>query len=393
MNKGLRIARIFGIDIQVDWSWLLIFVLITWSLSTTFASIHSNWNSGLVWGISAAAAILLFVSVLLHELAHSLVAKARGLPVRRILLFLFGGVSNIEREPSSPGVEFVMALVGPLTSIVLGVILLLAGGFTASAGAAVIANPANIAAQLSPLDTILLWLGSINVFLGIFNMIPGFPLDGGRVLRSILWAATHNLRQATRWASWVGQGIAWLMIFSGISMVFGMQVPVLGGGIIEGIWLAFIGWFLNSSSVASYRQVVIHDLLQDIPVSRLMRADPPTVPSIMTVDALVHDKIIQSDDHAFPVVDNDRLVGMVTLEDVRAIARNTWGSTSVRQIMTPLDKLVTLDVEDCADEAFQKLQTNDVNQLPVMKGNTLAGLLRRRDIIKWLHLEANAFRN
>ena len=238
-------------------------------------------------GPALVAALLFFGSVLAHELAHSLVARARGIPVRGITLFLFGGVSNIQREPPSAGAEFIMAIVGPLTSVVLGAILLVIGVASAGPLPNAAADPNQFLASLGPLTTLLLWLGTVNIVVGIFNMIPAFPLDGGRVLRSIFWAISNNLRKATRWASWIGQGIAWLMIVAGIAMVFGVQLPVLGTGPISGLWLAFIGWFLNSSASRSYQQVVVQDMLEDVPVRRLMRTNPPTVPPDITIDSLV----------------------------------------------------------------------------------------------------------
>jgi CBS domain-containing protein len=219
-------------------------------------------------------------------------------------------------------------------------------------------------------------------------MIPGFPLDGGRVLRSVFWAATDNLRRATRWASSVGQGIAWLMIVGGVAMIFGVQLPVFGSGTLNGLWLVFIGWFLNNGATQSYRQVVIQDILDDVPVRRMMRTDPPTVSAGLSVADLVHEQIMKTDDHAFPVVEGNRLVGLVTLEDVRAISRSEWENTLVRDIMTPADKLVSVMSEEDAAEALQKLQQQDVRQLPVMQDGTLAGLLRRRDITKWLQLQS-----
>jgi Zn-dependent protease/CBS domain-containing protein len=387
MRSGFRVARLFGINIRVDWSWLLIFALVTWNLSAVFAKAHSDWGSLLNWGTALVAAILFFLSVLAHELAHSLVAKARGMPVRNIKLFLFGGVSNIGREPSSPGAEFLIALVGPATSIMLGLVSLTAGWLGTPIGEAV-NSPEQLVAQLSPLTTLLMWLGSSNIFLGFFNLVPGFPLDGGRILRSFFWAITHNLRQATRWASWIGQGIAWLMILAGISMVFGIQLPLLGAGFGSGLWLVFIGWFLSNSAAASHRQVVVQSILEDVPVARIMRTDPPTASEAMTIDELVHNSIMGTDDHAFPVLDHGQLVGLVTLEDVRTIPRTSWDNTTVREIMTPAHQLVSLMPEDDAAEAMNRLQARDVRQLPVMRNGTLSGLLRRRDIIKWLQLQS-----
>jgi CBS domain-containing protein len=281
-----------------------------------------------------------------------------------------------------------MALVGPLTSIVLGVSLVVIAGASAISVGDAITDPSQVMEQMSPVTTLLAWLGSINVLLGFFNLSPGFPLDGGRVVRSIFWAITDDLRRATRWASWIGQGIAWLMIAAGIAMVFGVQIPFFGQGFVGGLWLAFIGWFLNSSAVNSYRQVIVQDILEDVPVERIMRSDPAYVSSDITVDALVTDGILGTDDHAFPVIDDGRLVGLVTLEDVRSVPRSAWEQTSVADIMTGTDELVTVPIDEDASEAMTKLQRRDVRQLPVMQDGSLAGLLRRRDIVKWLQLHS-----
>jgi Zn-dependent protease len=307
-------------------------------------------------------------------------------------LFLFGGVSNIQREPKSPTGEFVMAILGPITSLVIGGVLLL----VAVVGSGVQFTPSDttqVLQQMSPLLTMIVWLGSINVILGVFNLIPGFPLDGGRVLRSILWAATNNLRRATRWAAWVGQGIAWLMILAGVAMIFGVQIPFFGTGFVSGLWLAFIGWFLNSASTQSYRQLVIHDVLEGVPVSRMMRVNPPVCSARCTVSRLVHDHIMGTDDQAFPILEDGHLAGLVTLEDVRQVDHNAWDSTIVQDIMTPADKLVTVSPDEDAGQALEKLSSNDVRQLPVLSDGELVGLLRRQDLIKWLQLHAESVRS
>lgn len=386
-SGGFSIGRIFGIEIRIDWSWLFIFVLVTWNLAAVFGQVHTDWGAGLTWGIAVVAALLFFASVLAHELAHSLVARAQGVPVRSITLFLFGGVSSIERDPSSARNEFVMAFVGPLTSIVIGIVLLLIAGAGAGPISASITDPTQTIARLNPLTTLLIWLGSLNVFVGFFNLIPGFPLDGGRVVRSILWAVTDNLRSATRWASGLGQLIAWLMIVAGIAMVFGVQIPFFGTG-LGGLWLAFIGWFLNTASAQSYRQLVIHDILEGVAVSRMMRSDPPTVAPNSSVSSLVHDYIMGHDDHAFPVTEDGRLVGLVTLEDVRHTSREAWEMTTVHEIMTPADKLVMVRPEEDAAEALSKLTERDVGQLPVTQDHQLLGLLRRQDLVNWLQLHS-----
>jgi Zn-dependent protease/CBS domain-containing protein len=389
MRSGFRLGRIFGINIDLDWSWVFIFLLVTWNLAAgVFPSLHPNWGPVLNWSVGLAASVLFFGSVLAHELAHSLVAIARGLPVRRITLFMFGGVSNIEREPPSPATEFLIAIVGPLTSVILGAIFLFLGSAVADGQRLALRNPAQALAQLGPVATLLLWLGPINIVLGVFNLIPGFPLDGGRVLRSILWAVTDNLRQATRWAAWVGQVVAWGFIAAGIAMIFGVRLPFFGTGFFSGLWLAFIGWFLNHAAIQSYQQVVIQDMLEGVPVARLMRANAPTVSPHLRVSQLVDDYVMRTDERAFPVVEGERLVGLVCLEDVRKIPRDAWATTPVNQIMTPTEQLDLVTPREDATEAFDKLARRDVRQMPVVQDGRLVGMLRRRDILRWLHLQS-----
>lgn len=389
MRNAFRVGRVFGIEIDIDWSLLFIFILIVWNLGTAFSQLNPGWGTGLAWGAAIAAALLFFVAILLHELAHSLVAQSQGIQVRSITLFLFGGVADIQREPPSPKAEFLITIVGPITSFAIGVILSLLAGVNAHL-IDTLAGTSTALAGLSPLSALLLWVGSINILLALFNLIPGFPLDGGRVLRSILWAIMGNLRRATQWASGVGQIVAWLFIVAGIMMVFGAEIPILGSGLINGLWLAFIGWFLNSAALQSYQQVAIHDVLHGVPVARVMRSNPPTVPSSVSVSSLVHDYVMGTDDHAFPVVDSGQLVGIVTLEDIRSVPREEWDMRNVRQIMTPIDKLVVVAPDEDAADALDKLAKQDVHQLPVVREGQLVGLYRQRDILKWLHLQADA---
>jgi Zn-dependent protease len=379
---------LFGISIRIDWSWILIFTLVTWNLVTVFSQVHREWGTRLAWATALLAALLFFASVLAHELAHSLVARSQGIPVRSITLFLFGGVSNIQREPSSPWAEFLITIVGPVTSIVLGVAFFALSGVGLGSLSSNVANPLMAIRQFPPLTTLLLWLGPINILLGVFNLIPGFPLDGGRVLRSILWGITGNLRRATRWTAYIGQLVAWLIIVAGIAMVFGIDVPFFGSGLVSGLWLAFIGWFLQSASAQSYQQVVARDLLEGVPVSRLMRTDVPSVSPGISVSSLVHDHIMGTDEHAFPVLDAAHLVGLVTLEDVRKVPRDEWERTSVSQIMTPRDRLVVMAPGDDASEALEKLAQHDIRQVPVLQMDTFIGLLRRRDLVRWLQTQS-----
>ena len=386
-ERGLQLGRIFGIQIHLDWSWFFIFVLITWNLASVFGEAHPEWDIVLRGGTAVIAALLFFASVLAHELAHSIVARAHGVPVRHITLMLFGGVANIQREPPSPKAEFLITIVGPITSILLGFFFILMAGITASINMEMVQEPTAVIAQLGPVPTLLLWLGPINLLLGVFNLIPGFPLDGGRILRSTLWAITDNLQQATRWAAGVGQIISLLLIVAGISMIFGATIPLLGSGFINGLWLAFIGWFLNNAAVQSYRQVVIEDVLEGVPIANLMRTNPPTVSADITISTLVYEYIMNRDDHAFPVEVDGELVGLVTLEDVRAIGREQWDITYVREVMTPNNRLATLPATAEADEALHQLSQLDVSQMPVVENGRLVGLIRRRDIMKWLQLQ------
>jgi Zn-dependent protease/CBS domain-containing protein len=388
LRHGARLGKLFGIEIEIDSSWFFIFVLVTWNLAAEFSQWHPDWGLGLDVTTALAASLLFFASVLAHELAHSLVARARGLPVHRITLFLFGGVSNLEREPSSPGTEFLMAIVGPLTSLLLGGVFLGIGRSVAGGVPVSLSNPLKALAPLSPLSTLLFWLGPINIGVGLFNLVPAFPLDGGRVLRSALWAATGSLRNATRWASQIGSLIAWFFILAGIAMIFGARVPFFGSGFIGGLWIAMIGWFLRNAAVTSYQQLVIYDLLEGVPVSRLMRRDTPTIPADTTVSRLVNDWLIGTDERAFPVLEGDQLAGLVCLEDVRKLPRDRWDTTPVREIMTPVGRLSVMPPQEDAATALREISRLDVRQVPVVERGHLLGLLRRQDFVRWLHLQS-----
>ncbi|HZT43235.1 MAG TPA: site-2 protease family protein [Chthonomonadaceae bacterium] len=390
MRNSLRIARIFGIDINIDWSWLIIFMLIIWQLGAfVFRVYHPSWSAGMIWGTSVIAALLFFGSVLAHELAHSVVAIAKGLPVKQIILFVFGGVSNIQREPSSAGDEFQIAIVGPLMSFVIGAVCLAIGVALGGPLPLLSGDPLAYISHLGPVATILMWLGSINIVLGVFNLIPGFPLDGGRVLRSTLWAATGNLRRATVWAAGISHLVAWLFIVCGVLMIFGAQIPFFGTGLAGGAWLIFIGWFLNNAATASYRQVVIHDVLEGIPVARLMRPEVRSVPPDIPVSMLVYDYLMRSDERAFPVAVGDQLLGLVGMQDVQKIPREAWDTTPVREIMVPATELEVATPEEAASDALNTLATSDIAQVPVLNHGHLVGVLRRRDVVKWLQMHAD----
>ena len=388
--NGFRLGRFFGIDLRIDWSWLLIFALVSWSLNSMFREIHPEWTTVAQWGLALAGALLFFISVLAHELAHSVVARTRGLPVKNITLFLFGGVSNIQKEPTSPMSELLIAIVGPLTSFLLGGIFLVLGLGSVALGDISLPTSSGLLSQLSPINTMFMWLGSVNILLGIFNLIPGFPLDGGRVLRSILWAITDDVVKATRWASVVGQGIAWLLILAGIFMLFGVQIPLLGSGIINGMWIIFIGWFLQNAAVQNYQKALVQDILGAVPVERIMNPDVPVVSADIKVNDLVEKHIMKTDNQAFMVFDGDKMVGLVSIDDVRKLSNEERQTRTVRDIMTPSKELVVVAPNENAAEALDRLQNRSIRQLPVVKGNRIVGLLRRKDILRWLELQSQS---
>jgi CBS domain-containing protein len=270
----------------------------------------------------------------------------------------------------------------------LGAIFLVTSGILMGGIAEIQGDPLRLVSGFSPASTLLLWLGSVNLLVALFNLIPGFPLDGGRILRSIIWSVTKDLRKATRLASSVGQAIAWLFILSGIAMVFGARMPFFGIGVLNGVWLAFIGWFLNSAASGSYQQVIIQELLEDVPVARLMRSDIVTVRPDLSVSDFIYHLILETDERSFPVTQGDTVLGMVSLEDARKLPREAWERTSVSEIMTPAQQLAIVAPNEVASTALEKLARRDVRLMPVVENGHLVGLLRRRDIAKWIQLHA-----
>jgi Zn-dependent protease/predicted transcriptional regulator len=385
--SGFRLGKIFGINVHVDWSWFVIFFLVAWSLAATFGQIHRSWTLEMRWGLALLASFLFFLSVLAHELAHSLAAQARGVPVKNITLFMFGGVANIQREPSSPGEELFITIVGPLTSLFLGVICLLLG----TNGITLFADPlraSTMLSQLQPLSTILAWLGSVNIMVGIFNLIPAFPLDGGRLVRAFFWAITGDMRRSTRWASLMGQAIAGGFVIAGSMMIFGIPVPLLGVGLFNGLWMIFIGWFLHNAASSGYRRVMIQDILEDVPVRRVMQTQVPMVPSETLVNDLVNHRFAQLDGQAMLVTAGEEVIGIVGMNDIQRSKKARWESTSVGEIMTPVSQLDYVTPDQDAADAFDRLQRLDLRQIPVKLNNQIIGLLRQKDILRWLQFQS-----
>jgi Zn-dependent protease/CBS domain-containing protein len=369
MKTGWRIGRIFGIDIVIDSSWILIFILFSWSMAGGyFPRQYPHWSKGLAWAMGVLTSLFVFVSVLIHELAHSLVAIRQGEKVKSITLFLLGGVSQISGEPKAPLQEFRMAFVGPLTSFVL------AGIFF---GISILLGPVSV-----PLHASALYLAVINVGLGVFNLLPGFPLDGGRVFRSIVWKITGDIKKATRAASLSGQAFAFLFIFLGLFRFI--------KGDLGGLWFVLIGWFLHSASVRGYDQVAIQSAMRGLNAGNLMAREFETVHPGLTVEKLVNEHILAGRGRIFLVTDlGGDLKGIVCLEDVKATPRNSWPSATVGEIMTPRDRLQAVTPEADGNEILARLAAGDVHEIPVMDGGKLVGIICRTDLLRELQMRSD----
>lgn len=386
---GLRLGSIGGIDIVADPSLLIIFVLIWVTLAAgVFPAWHPRWSSGLCWITAAGASVLFFGSVLAHELSHALVGRARGIGIRRITLFIFGGVAQMESEPRSWRDELALAVVGPITSLALGVAFLVLAALTSGPLHVNPSDPRALVAALDPFATLLFWLGPINIVLGLFNLVPGFPLDGGRMLRAVMWGLSGDLHLATRWASLAGQAIAWLLMAAGVLMILGLEMPLIGGGLVNGLWLAFIGWYLNNAALTSYRQLLLRESLESLPVRELMLTRFVRVDPGMRVATLIEEHVMASGQRAFPVQSGGGLVGMVTLHDLQKCARDRWVNATAQEIMTPASQLTTVGPDEPVLEALALLADREVGQLPVVRDGELVGLLRREEILKWLSLHS-----
>jgi Zn-dependent protease/predicted transcriptional regulator len=386
---GLRLGSISGIEIIADPSLLVIFVLILVGLATgVFPEWHSQWSAGLCWITATGAAALFLGSVLVHELSHALVGQTRGVQIRKITLFMFGGVAHMEREPPSWRAELSMAAIGPATSLTLGCFFLVLAALASGPLHINPNEPQAALAALGPFATLLFWLGPVNIVLGLFNLVPGFPLDGGRILRAMMWGITGDLHLATHWASLAGRGFAWLLVSAGVLMVLGIEMPLLGRGLINGLWLALIGWYLNNAALLSYRDLLLRESLDHVPVGKLMLTSFLRVAPRMCIATLVDEHVMTSGQRAFPVEVDGRLVGMVSLRDLQKCTRDHWQEVTVADVMTPAAELPTIAPEDSAVAALSMLARGDLDQLPVVRGEELVGLLRREDILKWLSLHA-----
>lgn len=363
MTASLKIGRLFGIDIGVHWSWTFIFLIVTWSFAAVLNDAFPEWDTGPRWAAAVFIAGIFFVSILIHELSHAIVSNRNGLPVRSITLFVFGGVSNLTREPDNAGLEFKIAIVGPLASLILGV--LFAIGWLAI-------RPFN-----DRIAGVSAYLAAINGSLAIFNMLPGFPLDGGRVFRSIVWWRNHNRLKATHTAARVGEWIAYGIMGIGI-------IEVFFSNLIGGIWLLIIGFFLRNAASSSYEQLLIETTLRDIPVRDVMQTVVHRVAPDMSIDDLVHENVLRYNARAFPVMTDGQLRGLVTLSDVRDVPRDEWPTTSVFQAMTPAERLHVVPPSENLAQTLRIMGSNDINQLPVVRGHELVGMLTRGDLMRYI---------
>jgi len=362
-RQNIPLGKIMGIPIGLDYSWFLIFALITWSLAGSYYPAEfKNWPTALYWLMGAVTAIMLFASVLLHELGHSAVALRYKIPVRSITLFIFGGIAHIGAEPPSAIAEFRIAIAGPLVSLALAIFFYLV-------------QPA--VAGLEPLLGLAKYLIYINLALLVFNLIPGYPLDGGRVFRAIVWAVTKSMRRATLIAANVGRVFGFLFIMVGVWQMF-------TGNFGNGLWIAFIGWFLDHAAAAQVHQTMFQGQLAGHTVSQAMSNHCVAVPDKMMLQQLVDDHILGSAQRCFLINHGDKAVGMMTLHRIREVPLADWESTRAAQVMLPLDQLKHTSPDTELWAALQQMDRDGVNQLPVMRDDHIMGMLSREDVITFL---------
>jgi len=372
MRSNVKLGTISGIEIGLHYSWFIIAALIAFSLAERFRQVNPRLGPGQIWIAALVTAALFFATLLLHELAHSLVAQARGLKVRAITLFALGGVSQIQDDATDAKTELLVAIAGPIASLIIGfgcLAIALGLGWQRST------QPQTAVAG------VLVWLGYINVVLAVFNMIPGFPLDGGRVLRAIVWAINKNSDRSTRIAARVGQFVAFLFILDGIWQFF-------SGAVFGGLWIAFIGWFLMDAAKASYADVEITTALRGIRVSEVMSRDCSIVSSRMRVQEFVNSHLLRTGERCFAVEEQGLFVGLITSRDVGSIPRDTWDKTTVREAMRPLQELHIITPETPVLDALKLMTSKDVNQLPVVANGTLQGVVSRSQLLQLLQVRS-----
>ena len=365
-GRSFQVARIRGIGIEIHPSWLLILALVSYTLADGwFPDQYSGWSTAAYWGVGVVAAILLFVTVLVHELAHATVAIHRGLPVPKITLFIFGGVSELSQQPRSAGEEFQIAAAGPATSIVISIITGLAAWTLGGANEKV--------------DGILWYLSTVNLLLGLFNVVPGFPLDGGRVLRSIAWKRTRSFRRATRIAGSVGELVGYALMLLGVLFLF-------GGFVFDGVWFLFIGWFLLGAARGESQGMQLESILSRVTARDVMHADLATVRPGESVQSVVDTHMIGRGERALVVANDGAVLGMVDVHGVHRAPRENWAQTPVQAVMTPREQVVTVTVDTKALDVLMLLASKGIEQVPVLEDGRMVGLITRRELVDRVHL-------
>jgi Zn-dependent protease/CBS domain-containing protein len=359
-----RVGRIAGIEIRVDSSWVVIALLITYSMYQQTSDLYPELSGGGAVALGIAATVLFFGSVLVHELAHALVSEARGIRVQDITLFLFGGATRARVDTRGPGDEFLIALVGPLTSGLLAGLF----GILASLGGDVLSRP--VAGTLG-------YLAWTNLILAGFNLVPGFPLDGGRLLRAALWRATGSLGRATRVASAAGQAVGWLLVAGGVAWL-------LAGDLAGGIWFAFIGWFLVQAARSSYQELQLEQMLHAVEAEEVMAGDLVRIPPELSLQEAVDDYFMRYNHGAFPVEEQGRTVGLLTLRGVRRVPREQWSTRRVREHMVPLGDQVLVAPDARMDDVLDKFQDGQANRVLVVTDGEVVGIITPTDLTRWL---------
>jgi len=371
MSGNISLGRVFGIPLRLNYTWFIIFALVTYSL-VLYPLVEPPYptiEQRIILGILTS--LLFFASIITHELAHSILAIRNNIPVKEITLFVFGGVSQITKEATHPRAELSIAIVGPLTSLALagifyGLHFLLAG------------------AQQILAASLMQWLAWINVFLAVFNLIPGFPLDGGRIFRALVWHRTHDYHRATRIATKVGQGIAYAFIVAGgIVLIFALQLW------LNGVWLIFIGWFLRDAARASYQQVLLRDALIGITARQVTDYGCPLIPPHLNLMELVQQHILPTGRSCFLISWGAELEGMVTMQQIKKIPRSRWATTPVQDIMTPASKLKVAYADQDILSVLQEMNGESANHIPVMEAGKVIGIINREDIARFLRTRAD----
>jgi Zn-dependent protease/predicted transcriptional regulator len=368
-GKRINLFKLLGFEVRIDLSWIIIVVLIIWSLSVGLFPYHyKNLSKQTYWLMGALGALGLFLSIIFHEFARSLVARRFGMPMKGITLFIFGGVAEMGEEPPSAKAEFMMAIVGPLSSIMIGLILY---------GISALGTQSR---WPDPVNGVLRYLAMINGILAGFNLLPAFPLDGGRVLRSILWGVKRNLRWATRISSQIGSAFSFLLIILAVFQLF-------RGNFIGAMWWFLIGMFLRGAAKMSYQQLLTRNALEGEPVSRFMRSDPITVPPSITVQQLVEDYIYKYHFKMFPVVDSDKLIGCITTKEVKGIPREEWSQKIIGELAAECSPQNTIEPRTDAIKALSIMNQTGASRLMVTQGNRLVGIITLKDLLNFLSLK------